>query len=251
MSSSSSTSLRPIIDASADQERPKPTLQRRSSASSIGSTRSRRSSSSSSRRPKIVVSHNRRILILVLRYLISQKEYAFLRKKVLIKAPVSIASNTPTRAEFDAVVKAATWDDFLPASSRAGLRMLLLCNFLLNGFEYAAGRLRSRKEKSVYVVPPVVERSFVRTNACILATSIIVLLRSLDPRCSITRISCRPCRWRRSLLPIACCIASFTSLDLICSCPRLRRLGRNTPMHRGFFSPRRHRPLRLRWRGLH
>ncbi|KAF8250902.1 hypothetical protein K440DRAFT_653428 [Wilcoxina mikolae CBS 423.85] len=148
MSSPSSTTLRPIIDSAADQERPKPTLQRRSSASSIGSTRSRRSSSSSSRRPKIVVSHNRRLLILVLRYLISQKEYALLRKKVLIKAPASIASNTPTRAEFDAVVKAATWDDFLPASSRAGLRMFLLCNFFLNGYEYAAGRLRSRKEKS-------------------------------------------------------------------------------------------------------
>jgi len=109
----------------------------------------------------------------------------------------------------------------------------------------------AKPEGEVCVCCAAGSRKIVRTNACILATSIIVLLRSLDPRCSITRISCRPCRWRPSLLPIACCIASFTSLDLICSCSRLRRLGRNTPMHRGFFSPRRHRPLRLRWRGLH
>lgn len=143
-----STTLKPIVGP-ADPESAKP-LRRRSSASSLGSARSRRSSSAS-QRPKVVVSPNRRLLILALRYLISREEYSVVRKKILRRGPVAISSNTPTRAEFDAVVRAAAWDDFLPASSRAGLRVLVLCNVLLNAWDFAVAKLRSRREAAAWV----------------------------------------------------------------------------------------------------
>jgi hypothetical protein len=148
MDSSNSSTPGPVADEPVHM-RGKPSA-RRASSSSTGSRRSRSSSSSHSSRSRIVVSEKRRTVILALRYVISQKEYAFIRRQVLSKAPASIAANTPTRAEFDAVVKAATWDDFLPASSRAGLRMFLLCNVMLNWSEYIAGRLRSRKQGIMY-----------------------------------------------------------------------------------------------------
>ncbi|KAI5799741.1 hypothetical protein FPQ18DRAFT_100344 [Pyronema domesticum] len=149
MSTPVPSTTKPIIDSSDSERTPK--LQRRSSASSIGSARSTRSnrsrsSTGSQRRRHIVVSNNRRILILALRYIISQKEYATLRKKVLLKGPLSISTNTPTRAEFDAVVRAATWDDFVPASMRAGLRVFLVCQGVGNGWEFMRERMRSRKE---------------------------------------------------------------------------------------------------------
>ncbi|KAA8896075.1 hypothetical protein FN846DRAFT_966534 [Sphaerosporella brunnea] len=171
----SSTSTSTIIPA-ADEAVPAPEKSsvRCASRSSSSSRRSRSSSSSRSSRRRIVVSEKRRLVILALRYVISQKEYAFVRRRVLAKAPPSIASNTPTRAEFDAVVKAATWDDFLPASSRAGLRMLLLCNVLLNSFQYIVGRLRSRK---LNTPPPPLRLLFLNKpnflSACSLSTLIV------------------------------------------------------------------------------
>lgn len=149
MSAPPSTTLKPIVGPADPPQSAKP-LRRRPSASSVGSARSRRSSSAS-QRPKIVVPPNRRLLILALRYLISRDEYSVVRKKILRRGPASIAANTPTRAEFDAVVRAATWDDFLPASSRAGLRVLVLCNVLLNTWDFAVARLRSRTDGTAWV----------------------------------------------------------------------------------------------------
>ena len=133
------------------QPAPPKRRRRRSSVSSAGS---RSSSSSRGPRPQIVVSQKRRLLILALRYVISQKEYARVRKACLLHAPPAVVKNTPTRGEFDAVVKAARWDDYLPASSRAGVRMFLLCNVLLSGGGYAQARLRAWRSGARYVTPP-------------------------------------------------------------------------------------------------
>lgn len=139
------------------------------------------------------MSEKRRLLILALRYVISQKEYAFIRRQFLLKAPAQVAVNTPTRAEFDAVVKSATWDDFLPASSRAGLRMFVVYNILLNGFEYTSGRIRSRKQGTAYVLskwrPYKVALS---TDSCI-----SIVLPWCDPSSTIHRMSSSRCRCRR------------------------------------------------------
>jgi len=165
---------------------------RRRSMSSTGSRRSRSSSSSRSSRRKIVVSEKRRLLILALRYVVSQKEYSFIRHQVLLKAPAPVAANTPTRTEFDVVVKSATWDDFLPASSRAGLRMFILYGILLNGFEYASGWIRSCKQGTAYVLPKRHPSQGALLANCCMAT---VLLRH-GPCFTISQMFFSHCRYQ-------------------------------------------------------
>lgn len=98
--------------------------------------------------PPPSTSSSRRNLILALRYVVSPKEYAVLRKKLKSRAPSAIASSVPSRREFDAVIKAeavrsrsnhgeevedvvAGGDvvedyDFLPGALRAAIRTFVL-----------------------------------------------------------------------------------------------------------------------------
>ena len=53
------------------------------------------------------VSRSRENLILALHFVLSQKEYAALRKVLKFRAPSTISSSVPSRREFDAVIKQA------------------------------------------------------------------------------------------------------------------------------------------------
>lgn len=88
-------------------------------------------------------SHARRLLILSLRYAISPKEYAIIRRRILIKGPSSIAIRTPSKSQFDAVCNQA--EDFIPASTRAGLRVFLASNLVLKLWDLLSEKLSKRK----------------------------------------------------------------------------------------------------------
>lgn len=88
-------------------------------------------------------SHARRLLILSLRYAISPKEYAIIRRRILLKGPSSIALRTPSKSQFDAVCNQA--EDFIPASTRAGLRVFLASNLVLNLWDVVSEKLSKRK----------------------------------------------------------------------------------------------------------
>lgn len=92
--------------------------------------------------PAIDVSDARRLVVLTLRFAISSKDYAFLRRKIATKG---LRSRTPTAAEFDAIANAPDSDDYLPAASRAGLRTFLISNILLNSWEAVSSRLGKNK----------------------------------------------------------------------------------------------------------
>ncbi|KAG0138702.1 hypothetical protein HOY82DRAFT_544594 [Tuber indicum] len=98
-------------------------------------------------KPPPEVSNARRLLILSLRYAISPKEYAVLRHRILIKGPGGLRAATPSKTQFDAVCYESGRDDSLPATSRAGLRVFLLSNVVLNLWDVGAGRLARRRRK--------------------------------------------------------------------------------------------------------
>jgi hypothetical protein len=111
-----------------------------------GAKKSSSSSTTSRPRPTLpITSRSRPILILAARYIISQKEYSYIRRKLLVK---TIASKLPTNKEVESVLSSSVWDDFLPASSRTAARMFALCNVVLNGSEYLTVRWRSRRDNS-------------------------------------------------------------------------------------------------------
>jgi hypothetical protein len=88
-------------------------------------------------------SHARRLLILSLRYAISPKEYAIIRRRILIKGPSSIAIRTPSKSQFDAVCNQT--EDFIPASTRAGLRVFLASSLVLKLWDVLSEKLSKRK----------------------------------------------------------------------------------------------------------
>ena len=95
------------------------------------------------------VSNARRLLILSLRYAISPKEYAVLRRRILLKGPGSLRAAAPSKAQFDAVCYEPGRDDYLPAASRAGLRVFLLTYIVLNSWDIVVGRLAKGRRKGV------------------------------------------------------------------------------------------------------
>jgi len=94
-------------------------------------------------------SNARRLLILSLRYAVSPKEYAVLRRRILLKGPGSLRAATPSKAQFDAVCFEPGRDDYLPAASRAGLRVFLLTYIVLNSWDTVVGRLTKGRRKGV------------------------------------------------------------------------------------------------------
>ena len=176
-----------------DEIRPVRPKLRRSSMSSTGSSRSRSTSSRSSSRSfrrKIIVSDKRRLLITIMRYVISQKEYSFVRRKALLKGPLAVSKSTPTRAEFDAVAR--TLDDFVPASFRAGVRMFVLGNVLLNLFNYSVGRLRSQRKGTAYVCCRGTSPVHSTTRRVIVALPGRFPIASIRPREVETPLRCGP-----------------------------------------------------------
>lgn len=94
------------------------------------------------------ISHARRLLILSLRYAISPEEYAVVRRRVLLQGPSSIASQTPSKSQFEAVC--ASVEDYVPASTRAGLRVFLASNLVLSLWDAVSARLAKRRGKELY-----------------------------------------------------------------------------------------------------
>lgn len=95
------------------------------------------------------VSHARRLLILSLRYAISPEEYAVVRRRVLLKGPSSIVSQTPSKSQFEAVC--GDVEDYVPASTRAGLRVFLASNLVLSLWDAGSARLAKRRGRELYV----------------------------------------------------------------------------------------------------
>ena len=105
----------------------------------------------------------RQNLILALRYAVSAKEYAALRKLLKFRAPGAISSLVPPRREFDAVIKQAaarssvrgvepgetTQDvedyDFVPSATRAAVRAFLLTRVGLGAWGAIERYLEKRK----------------------------------------------------------------------------------------------------------
>lgn len=94
------------------------------------------------------ISHARRLLILSLRYAISPEEYAVVRRRVLLKGPSSIVSQTPSKRQFEAVCGGV--EDYVPASTRAGLRVFLASNLVLSLWDVVSARLAKRRGKELY-----------------------------------------------------------------------------------------------------
>ena len=104
----------------------------------------------------------RKQLILALRYVLSPKEYAALRKTLKFRAPPSIASAVPSRREFDAVVKQAARRnssdrdpsvdkddyDFLPSAIRTALRTFVGAKVGLDVWD-VLGRAIAKKRGAV------------------------------------------------------------------------------------------------------
>lgn len=141
-----------------------------------GAKKSSSSSTTSRPRPTLpITSRSRPILILAARYIISQKEYSYIRRKLLVK---TIASKLPTNKEVESVLSSSVWDDFLPASSRTAARMFALCNVVLNGSEYLTVRWRSRRDNSA---PPALRSAFYNRSNFLssLSLSTIIILHRL------------------------------------------------------------------------
>ncbi|PWW75362.1 hypothetical protein C7212DRAFT_297275, partial [Tuber magnatum] len=98
-------------------------------------------------KPPSEVSNAHRLLILALRHAVSPKDYAVLRRHILLKGPARLRAATPSKAQFDAVCYEPGGDDYLPAASRAGLRVFLLSNVALNSWDVVVGRLARRRRK--------------------------------------------------------------------------------------------------------
>ena len=104
--------------------------------------------------PHLSPSQARQFLILSLRYAISPKEYASLRKLLKFRAPTSISNAVPPRREFDAVIKEAARNssaddledfDFVPSATRAAVRALVLTKVGFEAFDFAGRLLQRRK----------------------------------------------------------------------------------------------------------
>ncbi|KAI5794349.1 hypothetical protein DFH27DRAFT_526781 [Peziza echinospora] len=104
--------------------------------------------------PHLSPSQARQFLILSLRYVISPKEYASLRKLLKFRAPTSISNAVPPRREFDAVIKEAARNssaddledfDFVPSATRAAVRALVLTKVGLEAFDFVGRLLQRRK----------------------------------------------------------------------------------------------------------
>ncbi|KAF8427900.1 hypothetical protein EV426DRAFT_588846 [Tirmania nivea] len=105
------------------------------------------------------ISTARQNLILALRYVVSPKEYASLRKTLKFRAPTAISSSVPSRREFDAVIKQAAARsvepgetsqdvedyDFLPSATRAAIRAFLLTRVGLAAWGAIEAYLEKRK----------------------------------------------------------------------------------------------------------
>ncbi|KAI5782685.1 hypothetical protein EDC01DRAFT_619240 [Geopyxis carbonaria] len=94
-------------------------------------------------RPAPSPSPRRRLLILTLRHLVSAKEYSALRRR----GPRAVKSLVPTRGEFEAVANAPDLDDYFPAATRAGVRMLVLGNVVLNVWDLVTVRRKRQRAR--------------------------------------------------------------------------------------------------------
>ena len=90
------------------------------------------------------VTRAHRLLILALRYAISPREYAILRRRVLLRGPSAIRSLAPSNKQYDTVCNPPGTDDYIPSATRAGIRVFLLSNVSLNLLEAVAARLSKR-----------------------------------------------------------------------------------------------------------
>lgn len=66
-----------------------------------------------------------------------------MRRRVLLKGPSAIASRTPSRSQFDAVCDSA--EDYVPAATRAGLRVFLVSHLALSLWGAVSVRLAKRR----------------------------------------------------------------------------------------------------------
>lgn len=71
-----------------------------------------------------------------------------MRRRVLLKGPSSIASQTPSKSQFEAVCSSV--EDYVPASTRAGLRVFLASNLVLNLWDAVSERLAKRGGDELY-----------------------------------------------------------------------------------------------------
>ncbi|KAL0638641.1 hypothetical protein Q9L58_002367 [Maublancomyces gigas] len=121
------------------------------------------------------VSRARRLLILSLRYAISPEEYAVVRRRVLLKGPSSVASQTPSKRQFEAVCGGA--EDYVPASTRAGLRVFLASNLVLSLWDVVSTRLAKSRGKELSTVRT---QLFKNPNfLCSLSLSALVVIHRL------------------------------------------------------------------------
>lgn len=71
-----------------------------------------------------------------------------MRRRVLLKGPSSVASQTPSKRQFEAVCGGA--EDYVPASTRAGLRVFLASNLVLSLWDVVSTRLAKSRGKELY-----------------------------------------------------------------------------------------------------
>ncbi|KAF8466434.1 hypothetical protein BDZ91DRAFT_172521 [Kalaharituber pfeilii] len=164
--------------------------------------------------PHLPSSRARQCFILSLRYILSPKEYAALRKILKFRAPSRISNAVPSRREFDAVIKHAArksslsedvgvgasgdrssggggamgpggpqdeYDfDFIPSATRAAIRTFILAKAGLEAWA-AIGRLLQRR-KGIVVRRPVYPRFHSPSTRAALSVSLILFLHRLLSR---------------------------------------------------------------------
>ncbi|RPB20710.1 hypothetical protein L211DRAFT_841429 [Terfezia boudieri ATCC MYA-4762] len=140
----------------------------------------------------------RQNFILALRYVVSQKEYAALRKTLKFRAPSAISSSVPPRREFDAVIKQAAARssvrsvelgettqhvedyDFLPSATRAAVRAFLLTRVGLR--IWGAIETFLEKRKGIVVSHPKHPRFRSPATRTALSLALLVFLHRLLSR---------------------------------------------------------------------